>query len=871
MLTTPYGALPDDNGEFMLGKVAVTPVFLESDGSIMTESHDWTESQITATKAKLEAAADWWVETLANYTSVHSLEFVFDFTYADNPVDTGYEPIDGSSDAYTNWVNDFLDEAGFNSFAGTHDDVKTFNNAQREALGADWAFTLFIADSDENSTGEFASGTFTLAFAYSTSKFIIAPSTRPMSTFTHEIAHMFWARDEYENGGSYTDTRGYYNAQNLNAYDNPSGTQEASIMDDGSLFSIAWATNVTSQSSREMIGWRDTDGDGVFDVLDVPHALEATGTYDPLDDTFRLTGSATVGTLPNQNSAGNQSDITINRIDVLEYRIDGGEWEPAVNYTDTYSVEFDATVSLEGGSSIDFRTATYDPLTNALVTTSNLFMGGPNSPNTTALPGISGVVYQDANQSSQYDDGESKVAGAIVRLTDASGAPLAAQGVEPDDFENGADISTATPGVHLAADGWSIWTPTVLARDRAGASTGDRMFAFLLGPSIVASEWIDGSRDLVITFDEPTTRVAIDAVANSDGDIGRLEIYNSSNVLIGRYTTNAMANGEFETMELVSDAEDIAYAVATGFAGNAIRLDNLHYGAEVETTTNSAGGYLLSGTPSGMYYVQSDAGSQATVDLMTVQSTGLPVQGVNIPAIGGNPWHNSDMPADVNADGQVTISDMRELFVDITVFGSRMLTVENDSQSGFVDVDDNGLVSINDLRLVFQFLVSGAEAEPEGEPELLYDEPTTIVSPPTTSTFLAPPVSTAATTQRSQREFDPAEYMFPEFGHLGLAKSTFDDDGYDLVSRPHRQRAATQRATASENPKNSGTSSHPAASNHQADSWLSRWDLVFADESFELIEHPLEHVGANTESPEKPAAKVSRSSTSQPDLPAEDG
>ena len=870
VLTTPFGALPDDNGEFLLGKVAITPVFFESDGSLVAESQDWTANQIAETKTKLENAANWWVDTLANYTSVHSLEFVFDFTYADNPVATGYEPIDGSSDAYTNWVNDFLDEAGFNSAAGSHDDIKEFNNAQREAMDADWAFTIFIADADEDADGRFASGTFTLAFAFSTSKFIIAPSTRPTSTFTHEMAHMFWARDEYAGGGSYTDRRGYYNAQNLNAYNNPSGVQEASIMDDGTLFNTAYANNITSQSSREMLGWRDTDGDGVFDVLDVPHTLEATGAYNPNDDTFRLTGSAQVGTLPNLNSSGNQSDITINLIDVLEYRIDGGGWQEAAAFTNSYGVQFDTTVSMAGGDSIDFRTATYDPITGMLVTTSNVFMGGPSSANTTALPGISGVVYQD-NGNAQYDDGEAGVPDAIVRLTDASGVPLVQQGVEPDDFDNGEDISTATPGVTLTAEGWSVVGSTVLARDREGASTGDRMFAFFFGPSIVASEWIEGSRELVMTFDQPTTRVAIDAVANSDGDIGRLEIYDSSNNLLGRYTTSEMANGDFETMELLSDSANIAYAVATGFAGNAIRLDNFEFGVEVETTTDIAGGYLLSGTPDGMYYVQSDAGSQATVDLMTVQSTGAPVQGVNIPALGASGWHNATMPLDATGDGQVTISDLREVFLDITLFGGRVLTQENGSQSRFVDVNNDGSATLTDLRLVFQAFVGGGEGEPESEPELLYDEPAMVVTESSAPPWMMTPL---ASTARTPYESQQLEFMAVESIFEGLQdfNERLDNDILTIANtvrgttRPTADRKRSKEPV--EKSEKSGTSLEPVASKHRDDVSLSRWDLVFADDSFDAVEDQFEAVESQPESPEKSGSKVSQASTSQAELPA---
>ena len=38
MASLPFGAEADDTAEFMLGRVAVTPVFLESDGSVDAKS-----------------------------------------------------------------------------------------------------------------------------------------------------------------------------------------------------------------------------------------------------------------------------------------------------------------------------------------------------------------------------------------------------------------------------------------------------------------------------------------------------------------------------------------------------------------------------------------------------------------------------------------------------------------------------------------------------------------------------------------------------------------------------------------------------------------------------------------------------------------
>ena len=41
-----------------------------------------------------------------------------------------------------------------------------------------------------------------------------------------------------------------------------------------------------------MIGWQDTDQDGIFDVADVPLSLLGNGFYDAENLTYRLVGSA---------------------------------------------------------------------------------------------------------------------------------------------------------------------------------------------------------------------------------------------------------------------------------------------------------------------------------------------------------------------------------------------------------------------------------------------------------------------------------------------------------------------------------------------------------------------------------------------------
>ena len=54
--------------------------------------------------------------------------------------------------------------------------------------------------------------------------------------------------------------------------------QQPGIMASGTLLTTAYANHTSGQSSFEMLGWRDTDADGVFDVLDVPILSWAQGS-----------------------------------------------------------------------------------------------------------------------------------------------------------------------------------------------------------------------------------------------------------------------------------------------------------------------------------------------------------------------------------------------------------------------------------------------------------------------------------------------------------------------------------------------------------------------------------------------------------------
>ena len=65
-------------------------------------------------KSRISEGLKWWEDTLDAMPNVRDglLKFTTDFTHADAPVHTGYEPITRTSQEFGNWVYDFLGSVG---------------------------------------------------------------------------------------------------------------------------------------------------------------------------------------------------------------------------------------------------------------------------------------------------------------------------------------------------------------------------------------------------------------------------------------------------------------------------------------------------------------------------------------------------------------------------------------------------------------------------------------------------------------------------------------------------------------------------------------------------------------------------------------
>ncbi len=738
MATLPFGAEADDTGEFMLGRIAVTPVFLESDGSIDASTENWTPSQINQVLSNIQTGLNWWTQLLATKSSVHTLEWVIDTTFATNLIPTPYEPIARNSNAYSMWVSKFLSDVGFAGNSNLDDNIRAFNNSQREKLDTDWSFTIFVVNSQNDGDGSFApGGSFSRAFAFAGGLFEVVPSTRPASTFTHETGHMFWARDEYIGGGNYTQRRGYYNAQNTNAIDlNPTQNfqQELSIMSAGSTLQTAYDTLVTSDATLAQIGWKDSDQDGIFDVLDVPLLLEGTGRLNTAADTYRFVGRAAVQTLANRNSSGTQNDITLNKIGRIEYRIDNGPWK-TYSTPNQYVVDLDLTIPMGQVNAGRIQIRAIDPRSGI---TSNIFSGEAGAvPDTTTKPGIQGFVWNDANRNNLWGVDEVGLAGASVTIVNGSNQPVVFQtSVEPDNFQTGIFNNTLS-GVRLDAIGEDT-SGTIGVFEDPGASTGIKIFKpFAFSAGNYVDTFRGNGQQLRARFDNATSYVSIDAIAVADNSDVRIDAFSADGSLIKRLEKKGLLNGQKVTLEIGTEPAQIASVVVRGFNNSYIKLDNLRFGPKNSARTASDGSYSIANLPAGTYnlLVQPSAPGFG----FTSPATGLQTVVLASSAIlshvdfglnrESSPWQNQLLNEDVDNKGTVDPLDVLILINEINRNGSRPLDGSGLASPPYYDVNgDRSLGPIDVLQIINYINRNSSRGNGEGETALMIG-PTTSPSP----------------------------------------------------------------------------------------------------------------------------------------------
>lgn len=323
--SAPYGAGFYDTSEFMMGSVAVGVILPESDGSIQLNREDWTTTEIDAVVAGIQGALAYWATRDAR------ADLSFEMVVYDS-IATGYEPIRNgtwSSGQQAWWITECMDSLGFTT--GTiFERTRAFDNALRDSLGTDWGITMFVIDSSDDPDGRFADGTY--AYSYIGGPFLVMTYDNWTwgignmdAVAAHEVAHQFYALDEYF--GTCTEECGYLGVENQNEI-NGCALDQLCLM--RTEMGPAFDADSICAYTRGHIGWVDSDADSIFDILDTQPETK----FDPIPDTTAtptptITGIANVAPITNQNPRGLGNEITLVHIAGVEWRVDGGPWLPA--------------------------------------------------------------------------------------------------------------------------------------------------------------------------------------------------------------------------------------------------------------------------------------------------------------------------------------------------------------------------------------------------------------------------------------------------------------------------------------------------------------------------------------------------------------
>lgn len=391
---------------FLAGKVAVGVIALESHPGTIGHRENWTSDELTDVRNEIVAGLAHWTAWAAG--AGVPLEFVVDVNrdaiiaagepdfLAIDPVVIPYEPIVESSGQYGFWAKDALiakypDPVGVTETA--QDKAYRYIKDLRANTGADWGFVLFVVDSSQDT--DINPG------AFSDGQYITSPTFGPLALMTYNngtrgIANMEWVTAQlvarmfgagfqredpsFQVGGCGSTTKkfGYLGIANLYCgVPNPGGLEP-----NPRLMYERISGGEPDSITKQQLGWRDIDSDGIIDPLDTrPSVLFSPYYQDPTPEKILIYSEAGDrkyraydNPLPAAVCLNRPTDecfhsyyhdvthddlaITINKITMVQFRIDDNLWSEDVEYLaaaqdgdfdSDYEVYIITTPSLDGG------------------------------------------------------------------------------------------------------------------------------------------------------------------------------------------------------------------------------------------------------------------------------------------------------------------------------------------------------------------------------------------------------------------------------------------------------------------------------------------------------------------------------------------
>jgi hypothetical protein len=353
-----------ETSEYMIGKVGVLIIFVESTGRIDPNMEDWQDWRMVQVEQGIYRAL-WWWRSQYPFGSP-KLEFYVNRNRIIGYTD--YEPIIRPHTDERLWVPQILSRLGCGSGENHYIMAKSCADQTRKSWGMDWAFIIFVIDSYNDADGAFADATDFgwnwFAYAYLNGPYLVVTydnngwGVNNMDrVVAHEIGHIFGATDEY-NGKP--EQWGYLYEWDVDG--------SRCIMD-----TSEWCISV---GTRRQIGWVDDNRNGFPDVLENRLSIEVTRSPKLITDNRELVYEGKLILEPVPCRRPNCRSVTINKISAASYTLDCGRAGVLTNYfnstdglLDSPYEEFSIRLSVKtpgwckvrinAEDSLHFSTATY--------------------------------------------------------------------------------------------------------------------------------------------------------------------------------------------------------------------------------------------------------------------------------------------------------------------------------------------------------------------------------------------------------------------------------------------------------------------------------------------------------------------------------
>jgi hypothetical protein len=289
ILAGESGPSEQQNAMFMVGKISVSIIFLESNGSIDVQTENWSNVD-PARPGVTNRMADYVsrIQSGLNWFKSQNPNTRISWTTHSRIVETSYEPITKSYKDEELWMNEIINSLGYSGFG-------KYNNDLRIADGTHWALTILVVDSLNDPDGMFIGN---IAGYYAGDYIVLTYDndgwgvTKTDGASAHEIAHTFGAEDEYYPVCYCGGAIGFLKTPNNNCV---SGCPEGNCMGgepycngcDQCYVSNCLMENLNlclTTSTKQQMGWRDLDNDGIIDSIDTTYNSWTDGDGDGVVD-----------------------------------------------------------------------------------------------------------------------------------------------------------------------------------------------------------------------------------------------------------------------------------------------------------------------------------------------------------------------------------------------------------------------------------------------------------------------------------------------------------------------------------------------------------------------------------------------------------